>query len=329
LKGKLQTTFSAHPNHKIFVTGHKGLIGSAVVRSLQNKGYKNILVRDRSQVDLLNQTEVYGFYAEHKPDVVINCAAKVGGIHANSTYGADFIFENLQIQNNVIWGAHLHDVQRLVFLGSSCIYPKNCPQPMREEHLLTGELEPTNQPYALAKIAGLEMVNSIRKQYGRDWFSVMPTNLFGPGDNYHPLNSHVLPALIRRFAEAHKAGAPEVAVWGSGKPRREFLYSLDCAEMIVSLMERSDLGEYFDREFGGKFCHLNLGTGEDVSIAELANMVTEAVGYQGKIVFDASKPDGTLRKLQDVSRTQSVLNFKPRAVKSALVETVLAYLSQS
>jgi len=286
---------------KIFVAGHRGLVGSALVEALEQKGYKNIITRTRQELDLCNQAAVDAFYEDVKPDVVFMAAAKVGGIHANNTYRADFIGENLQIQNNVIWGAHKANVRRLVFLGSSCIYPRNCPQPMKEEYLLSGELEYTNRPYAIAKIAGLELVNSIRQQYGRDWFSVMPTNLYGPRDNFHPENSHVLPALIRRFEEARVSGAECVTVWGTGQPRREFMYSLDCAAAIVALAESQKLEAVFSEKFNNRWSHVNVGVGEDISIRDLATTIAKVVGYSGDVLFDTSKPDGTERKLQDVS----------------------------
>jgi GDP-L-fucose synthase len=288
-------------DQKIFVAGHTGLVGSAITKALLNKGYKNLVTRSFDQLDLRNQDAVENFFATESPNAVFLAAAKVGGIHANNTYRADFIYENLQIQNNVIWAAHKHNVERLVFLGSSCIYPRMCPQPMKEEHLLSGDLEYTNRPYALAKIAGLELVNAIRQQYGRDWFSVMPTNQYGPGDNYHPENSHVLPALIRRFEEARVTKAPQVTVWGTGKPRREFMYSLDCAAAIVHLAELPNLSSVFSSEFQNKWSHINIGVGTDVSISELAHQVADAVGFKGTIVFDPTKPDGTPKKLQDVS----------------------------
>lgn len=286
---------------KILVAGHGGLVGSALVEVLEQKGYKNIVTRTRQELDLCNQAAVDAFYEEVKPDVVFMAAAKVGGIHANNAYRADFIGENLQIQNNVIWGAHKANVRRLVFLGSSCIYPRNCPQPMKEEYLLTGELEYTNRPYAIAKIAGLELVNSIRQQYGRDWFSVMPTNLYGPRDNFHPENSHVLPALIRRFEEARIANAESVTVWGTGTPRREFMYSLDCAKAIINIASHKTLHLFLGERFRNQFSHINVGVGQDISISDLAKTISKVVCYNGEVKFDASKPDGTPVKLLDVS----------------------------
>ena len=307
---------------KVFVAGHRGLIGSAVVEALKARGFSQVLTATRSQLDLMNGSAVREFLNSHKPEAVICCAAKVGGILANNTYRADFMYENLQIQNNLIWASHEAKVGKFVFLGSSCIYPKECPQPMKEEYLLTGPLEPTNQPYALAKIAGLELINGMRRQYGHDWFSVMPTNLFGPGDNYHLENSHVLPALVRKFVEAKRNESPEVRVWGTGRPKREFLYSKDCAEMIVDLILLPNLGKSFSERFSDKTSHINLGTGIDVSIAELASIISSAVGYSGKIVFDETKPDGTLRKLQDVSFATSLGVVAKSTFSKALAETV-------
>ena len=302
----------------IFVAGHNGLVGRAILEILANKGYQKIITRTRDQLDLREQDTVRHFFDKVRPDVVFLAAAKVGGILANSSYRADFIGENLSVQTNVIWCAHQFNVRRLVFLGSSCIYPRNCPQPMKEESLLTGPLEYTNRPYALAKIAGLELVHSIRHQYHRDWFSVMPTNLYGPGDNYHPENSHVLPSLIRRFEEAKNLNAPKVSVWGTGAPRREFMYSLDCAAAIVRLAEESNLEKIFTDSFERKWSHINIGTGHDISISDLASIIASATGYSGKIVFDSSKPDGTMKKLQDISILNN-LGFKS---KTSLIEGI-------
>ena len=287
---------------KIFVAGSNGLVGSALVRQLKSKGYTNLLTPEISELDLTDQQAVTSFFEREKPEYVLLAAAKVGGIHANNTYPAEFIYLNLMIQNNVIHQSYLHGVKRLLFLGSSCIYPKLAPQPMKEEHLLTGLLEPTNEPYALAKIAGIKMCESYNRQYGTRFIAVMPTNLYGPGDNFHPENSHVLPALIRRFHEAKTSNAPEVVVWGSGTPRRELLYVDDMAAGCLFLMEQPD--EVIQPELLSypKPCFVNLGTGEDVTIRELAETVKRVVGYEGSLVFDASKPDGTPRKLQDVSR---------------------------
>ena len=313
---------------KIFVAGHRGLVGSAIVESLKARGYEKIITRTRSELDLLDAVAVQRFYAEEKPDVVFVAAAKVGGIHANNVYRADFIYENLVIQNNVIWNAHLSGVHRLVFLGSSCIYPRNAPQPMPETCLLTGELEYTNRPYALAKIAGLELVNSLRLQYGRDYFSVMPTNLYGPGDNFHPENSHVLPALIRRFVEAKESGAKSVTVWGTGKPRREFMYSQDCADAIVHLTAHLEPGELENSSQGQMgFFHINVGTGEDVSISELSNTISRNTGFSGSIEFDKSRPDGAPRKLLDVGYLRSKNWTHNTSLEDGIRQTITNYLT--
>lgn len=275
------------------------------MRNLRDKGYTNFLTRTHAALDLTSQAAVEAFFAAEKPDYVFLAAAKVGGIHANNTYPAEFIRDNLAIQSNIIHAAYKNDVKRMLFLGSSCIYPKLAPQPMKEEHLLTSELEPTNRPYALAKIAGIEMCWAYNRQYQTQYLAVMPTNLYGPGDNYHPENSHVIPALIRRFHEAKQANAPSVTVWGTGTPKREFLYSEDMADACVYLMNLPDkqfiplLGQ--DRN-DGLAPLLNIGVGHDLSIRELAETVAATVGYQGKLEFDASKPDGTPRKLMDVGR---------------------------
>jgi GDP-L-fucose synthase len=280
---------------KIFVAGHKGMVGSALVRALEAKGYTNIVKRTRSELDLLDQAAVRAFLNAEKPDYIFMAAAKVGGIHANNTYGADFIYENLAVEANIIEGAHRAGVQRLCFLGSSCIYPRECPQPIREEYLLTGPLEPTNEPYAIAKIAGIKMCESFNRQYGREYVSVMPTNLYGPNDNYDLNNSHVLPALIRKAHEAKERGDRQLTVWGSGRPMREFLYVDDLADACVFLMEKG-IGS-------GLF---NIGTGQDVTIREVAELIMDVVGFKGEIVFDASKPDGTPRKLLNVDRMREM-----------------------
>ena len=278
------------PN-KIFVTGHRGMVGSALVRRLQRAGYEDIVVRGRNELDLLDQRAVAEFLQHERPDYIFIAAARVGGIQANNIYRADFIYENLQIECNLIHGAHRAGIERLMFLGSSCIYPRDCPQPIREDYLLTGPLEATNEPYAIAKIAGIKLAESFNRQYGRHYVSVMPTNLYGPNDNYDLANSHVLPALIRKAHEAKLRDDPEYVVWGSGNPRREFLYVDDLADACVHLMESGYEGPL-----------VNVGTGEDVTIAELAATVMRVVGFRGRIVYDASKPDGTPRKLLDVSR---------------------------
>lgn len=279
---------------KIYVAGHRGMVGSAIVRRLEQQGYTNLVVAASAELDLRSQAAVADFFAREQPEYVFLAAAKVGGIVANNTYRADFLYENLQIQNNVIHSAYLSGVTKLMFLGSSCIYPKLAPQPLREEYLLTGLLEPTNEPYAIAKIAGIKLCEAYRAQYGCNYISVMPTNLYGYNDNYHPENSHVLPALIRRFHEAKEQGAPQVVIWGSGTPRREFLFADDLAEACCYLMEH-----YNEPEL------VNIGTGEDISIGELAALVKEVTGYQGSISYDHSKPDGTPRKLMDVSKLHS------------------------
>ena len=294
---------------KIYVAGHRGLVGSALMRNLRDKGYTNFVTRTHAELDLTAQAAVEAFVAAEKPDYVFLAAAKVGGIHANNEYPAEFIRDNLAIQTNIIHAAWKNAVRRLLFLGSSCIYPKLAPQPMKEEHLLTGPLEPTNRPYALAKIAGIEMCWSYNRQYGTQYLAVMPTNLYGPGDNYHPENSHVIPALIRKFHEAKQGNSRSVTVWGTGTPRREFLYSEDMADACIYLMNLPD--EQFkpllaaDRNDGLPPL-VNIGVGHDLTIRELAEAVKDVVGYQGEIVFDTSKPDGTPRKLMDVGRLNAM-----------------------
>ena len=286
---------------KIYIAGHRGLVGSALVRRLQAGGYGNLLTRTHAELDLADQTAVAAFFAREKPEYVLLAAAKVGGIHANNTYPAEFIQQNLSIQTNVIHEAWRSGVQKLLFLGSSCIYPKDCPQPIKEDYLLTGPLEPTNRPYALAKIAGVEMCHAYNRQYRTRYMAAMPTNLYGPNDNYDLNNSHVLPALIRKMHEAKQCGSKEVVVWGSGTPRREFLYSDDMADACLYLLEQPEerLKSLFNDE---KPPLVNVGCGEDLTIRELAELVKEVVGFQGELTFDASKPDGTMRKLMDVSR---------------------------
>ncbi|MFS8087132.1 MAG: GDP-L-fucose synthase family protein [Acidobacteriota bacterium] len=296
-------------NAKIYVAGHRGLVGSAVVRQLQAQGYSNLLLRTHVELDLTNHEATAQFFAMEKPEYVYLAAAKVGGIHANNTYPAEFIQQNLAIQTNVIHESWRSGVKRLLFLGSSCIYPRDCPQPMKEEYLLTGPLEPTNRPYALAKIAGIEMCWSYNRQYGTQYLAVMPTNLYGPGDNYDLNNSHVLPALIRKFHEAKQNNSPTVSVWGSGTPRREFLYSDDMADACVFLMNLPN--EHLkpllaaDRNDGLPPV-INIGVGEDISIKELAGLLKDIVGFTGQLTFETSKPDGTMRKLMDVSRLKQM-----------------------
>jgi len=286
---------------KIYVAGHRGLVGSALMRQLQAKGYNNILTRTHAELDLTDQPAVRHFFAAEKPDYILLAAAKVGGIHANNTYPAEFIHDNLVIQTNVIHEAWRHKVKRLLFLGSSCIYPKDCPQPMKEEYLLTGPLEPTNRPYALAKIAGIEMCWAYNRQYGTRFMAVMPTNLYGPNDNYDLNNSHVLPALIRKMHEAKQRGEKEVVVWGTGTPRREFLYSDDMAEACLYLLEQPQ--EKMQLLFSGQQPPLvNVGCGEDLTISALAELARDVVGFTGNLTFDPSKPDGSMQKLLDIRK---------------------------
>jgi GDP-L-fucose synthase len=290
---------------RIYIAGHRGLVGSAIERALRCQGYTNILTRTHQELDLLDEVAVDAFFSTEKPEYVFLAAAKVGGILANNTYPADFIRDNLMIQTNVIDSSRVAGVRRLLFLGSSCIYPKLCPQPIKEEYLLTGPLEPTNRPYALAKIAGIEMCWSYNRQYGTKYLAAMPTNLYGPGDNFDLATSHVLPALIRKTAEAKQSGARELVVWGTGTPRRELLYSDDLAEACCFLMNLDD--ERFSRLISESEPPLiNIGTGEDVTIRELAEMVALVIGFDGELVFDATKPDGTPRKLMDVERINAL-----------------------
>ena len=297
------------PDSRIYVAGHRGLVGSAIVRRLTSPsplagegrgegGYTNIITHTHAELDLTDQRAVNGFFEKERPEYVFLAAAKVGGIYANNTYRADFIYQNLMMESNIIHASYQHGVKKLMFLGSSCIYPKHAPQPMKEEYLLTGLLEPTNEPYAIAKIAGIKMCDAYNRQYGANFMSVMPTNLYGLGDNYDLQNSHVLPALIRKMHEAKARGTKEVVVWGSGTPKREFLYSDDLADACVFLMERynaADVGEF-----------INIGVGKEITIREAAELIAEIVGFRGKLVFDRSKPDGTPRKLLDVSRLQAL-----------------------
>ena len=286
---------------KIYVAGHRGLAGSAIVRELQRQGYTNLITRTHAELDLTDQASVRNFFVEEKPEYVFLAAAKVGGIHANNTYPAEFIFSNLAIQTNVIHESWRNNVKRLLFLGSSCIYPRDCPQPMKEEHLLTGPLETTNRPYAVAKIAGIEMCWSYNRQYGTQYLAAMPTNLYGPNDNYDLQNSHVLPALIRKMHEAKVSGVSEVVLWGSGTPKREFLYVDDLANALVFLATLDN--KRYNALVNPSQCPLiNVGTGEDLTIRELAETIAEVVGYKGRFVQDTSKPDGTMRKVMDVSK---------------------------
>lgn len=320
---------------KIFVAGHRGLVGSAIVSNLKQKGYTNIITRSRNEVDLQNTEQVASFFQKEKPEYVFLAAAKVGGIVANNTYRADFIYENLMIQNNVIHQSYLHGVEKLLFLGSTCIYPKNCPQPMKEEYLLTGELEYTNEPYAIAKIAGIKMCESYNLQYNTNFISVMPTNLYGPNDNFDLEKSHVLPALLRKIhlakllsenkteaviadlnvssfneaesiLEKYKISKDIVEIWGSGAPMREFLWSEDMADACVFIMENRDFSDCYTKPKEIKNTHINIGTGKDISIKELAYLIKEIVGYTGDFVFNAEKPDGTLKKLTDCSKLNAL-----------------------
>lgn len=313
--GTTVDSFLSNQSAKVFVAGHRGLVGSAIVRKLQQLGFTNLLLRTHAELDLTRQADVDAFFAAEKPQFVILAAAKVGGIHANKTYPADFIAINLQIQTNVIDSSYCHGVKKLLFLGSSCIYPKFAPQPITEEALLTGPLEPTNEWYAVAKIAGIKMCQGYRLQHGFDAISGMPTNLYGPYDNFHPENSHVLPALIRRFHEAKVSGAKEVVVWGTGSPLREFLHVDDLADGVVFLMDK----------YSG-LVHVNVGSGKEVTIKELAELVKEVVGFEGELVWDTSKPDGTPRKLMDSSKLAE-LGWVPKiALKEGLVDTYKWYL---
>lgn len=280
---------------RIFVAGHRGMVGSALVRRLEKEGYNNLLLRTSREMDLRNQQQVNDFFHSEKPDFVFMAAAKVGGIHANNIYRADFIYDNMMIQNNVIHASYVNKVKKLLFLGSSCIYPKLAPQPLKEEYLLTGELEHTNEPYAIAKIAGIKMCDAYRAQYGCNFISVMPTNLYGPNDNYDLNTSHVLPAMVRKFHEAKLNGSKEVVIWGTGSPRREFLHADDLADACMFLMDHYNEGGF-----------VNIGVGEDIEIRELARLISDIVGYKGSIVQDTSKPDGTPRKLMDVSKLHAM-----------------------
>lgn len=290
--------------HNIFIAGHRGMVGSALVRQLQQDPDVNLITATHRELDLTNQAAVQAFFQQHRIDQVYLAAAKVGGIHANNEYPAEFIYENLMIEANIIHAAHLNDVQKLLFLGSSCIYPKLAEQPMTESALLTGTLEPTNEPYAVAKIAGIKLCESYNRQYGRDYRSVMPTNLYGENDNFHPENSHVIPAMMRRFHEAKQAGAKEVVVWGSGKPMREFLHVDDMAAASVYVMNLDSAN--YGANTQPMLSHINVGTGIDCTIRELAETMKSVVGFEGELVFDSSKPDGTPRKLMDVSRLKAL-----------------------
>lgn len=302
---------------KIYVAGHRGMVGSAILRALQRHGFQNLIFATSNELDLRDSQSVKAFFENEKPEYVFDAAAKVGGIYANNTYPAEFLYDNLMMQNNIIHSAYLNKVKKLMFLGSSCIYPKLAEQPLKESSLLSGYLEPTNEAYAVAKIAGIKMCEYYRKQYGCNFISAMPTNMYGYGDNYHPQNSHVLPALLRRFHEAKESGATSVTIWGSGKPVREFMFADDLAEACVFLMEN-----YSEAEF------INVGTGEEVSILELAMLIGETVGFKGEITFDSSKPDGTPRKLMDSSKLHN-LGFKHKtSLKEGLKLTYQDFLTK-
>ena len=298
---------SLNKEDKIFVAGHNGMVGSAVVRSLKLSGYGNILTQERSNLDLTSQEQVREYILDQKPDIVINCAAKVGGIHSNNVYRADFIYSNLQIQNNLIHFSHIHGVKKLLFLGSSCIYPKFTDQPIKEEYLLRSPLEPTNEPYAISKIAGIKMCESYYRQYGCNFLAVMPCNQYGPNDNYHPENSHVLPALLRRFHEAVLEGRNELMVWGTGRAKREFLHVDDLASACLFVLKNINAENIYDLNIS----HLNVGSGTDISIHDLAYLLAEVTGYQGKIKFELDKPDGTLEKLM-CSKRLSLMGWSPK-----------------
>jgi len=300
LGGKVRICMDKHS--KIYIAGHNGMVGSAILRNLESKGYTNFVFTTWPEYDLTNQKTVQDFFEKEKPDYVIDAAAKVGGILANDTYRAQFIYENLMIQNNIIHAAYVHKVRKLLFLGSSCIYPKNCSQPMREEYLLTGLLEPTNEPYAIAKIAGIKMCENYYRQYGCNFISVMPTNLFGPNDNYDLQTSHVLPALIRRIHEAKINNNDVVRIWGTGKPKREFLYVDDMADACVYLLKNLEANELYSMGL----THINIGVGKDITIGGLAETISNIVGYNGHIEYDTSKPDGMPQKLLDVARLHSL-----------------------
>jgi GDP-L-fucose synthase len=312
---------------KIYVAGHRGMVGSAIVRELKKQSQTNIVVRTHAELELTNQLEVRSFFEAERPDQVYLAAAKVGGIHANNTYPAEFIYENIMMQANIIHAAYMTGVKKLLFLGSSCIYPKAVSQPMREDALLSGILESTNEPYAIAKIAGIKLCESYNRQYGVDYRSVMPTNLYGVGDNYHPENSHVIPALIRRFHDAKMSNAPEVVIWGSGSPMREFLYVDDMAAASVFVMDLDK--SIYEQNSEPMLSHINVGYGSDLRIEELARIISEVVGYQGHVNFDCSKPDGPARKLMDSSRLNSLGWHAKINMKDGLAMAYQDYLINS
>lgn len=308
----------------IFVAGHQGMVGSAILRQLTSLGYRNVITRSKSELDLLDQRAVFDFFANHRIDYVYLAAAKVGGIYANNTYPAAFIYENLMIEANIIHACHLADVQHCLFLGSSCIYPKNAEQPMQEVSLLTGALESTNEPYAIAKIAGIKLCESYNRQYGRNYRSIMPTNLYGPHDNFHVQNAHVIPALINRIQQAKEEQADELVVWGTGNVRREFLHVDDMASASVFLMELND--DQYKKKIHAMCSHINVGSGIDCTIKELSDLLVNIIGYQGRIVYDASKPEGPARKLLDVSRLQALGWSSSISLEDGLQNTYTWYL---
>ena len=314
-------------NDKIYIAGHRGLVGSAIVRQLESRGFTNLIMRTHNEIDLTNQAQVQNFFTQENPDYVILAAAKVGGIHANNVYPADFIYQNMMIEANVINSAYENKVKRLLFLGSTCIYPKAVEQPMREDALLTDVLEPTNEPYALAKIAGIKLCESYNRQYGTDFRSVMPTNLYGINDNFHPENSHVIPALIQRFHQAKANNDAEVVVWGTGNVMREFLYVDDMAEASLFVLELDE--QTYKANTQPMLSHINVGTGKDVTIREMAETIKLVVGYEGKLTFDATKPDGTLRKLIDVTRLTNMGWKYSVDLKAGLQQTCKWYLKEN
>ena len=314
---KPMVTRKINKNYKIFISGHLGMVGSAILRGLKKRGYNNLLIRTRKELDLLDQDSVFSFLQAEKPDYIFMAAAKVGGIHANNTYRAQFIYENLTLETNIIHGAYLAGVQRLCFLGSSCIYPRNCPQPMKEEYLLTGLLEPTNEPYAISKIAGIKMCESYNRQYGTQYVSAMPTNLYGPNDNYDLNTSHVLPALIHKAHLAKITNKNRLVVWGSGKPTREFLYVDDAADALIFMMEKNANEGIF-----------NIGIGEEISIRKLAETVINVIGFKGEMIFDTDKPDGTPRKLVSVERLRQLGWQATTKLEDGIRKTYQGFLKQ-
>ncbi|WP_027390785.1 GDP-L-fucose synthase [Chrysiogenes arsenatis] len=314
-------------NKTIYIAGHQGMVGSALERQLRQNPSNHIITTTKSQLDLTDQAAVNQFFQQHRIDQVYLAAAKVGGIHANNTYPAEFIYQNLMIQTNIIHAAHQNGVQKLLFLGSSCIYPKHAPQPMQEEHLLTGHLEATNEPYAIAKIAGIKLCESYNRQYGRDYRSVMPTNLYGPGDNYHPENSHVIPALIRRFHEAKINNTPAIQAWGTGTPKREFLYADDMAEASIHVMNLDP--EIYAQHTQPMCSHINVGSGTDITIKELTHTIAAVIGYHGTIEWDTAKPDGTPRKLMNVSRLAKLGWQATTPLEEGIKKAYQAYLEKN